>query len=95
MRELRNPRIIKVFRDGHKLTFSRGKIDDYMVSIICDGHSPMIPTDEWLFSRLVELEDEERAINAILTIAGQINGHMSNLNDVTIPYATLDEEKLL
>ena len=95
MRKLKNPRIIKTFRNGHKLTFSRGKIDDYMVSVIRDGHLPMAPTDEWLFSKLAESEDRERVMNAILTIAGQINSHMSNLNDVTIPYDTLDEEKLL
>lgn len=94
MRKLTNPRVIKVFRDGCKLTFSRGKIDDYMVSIVRSGRSPFAPTDEWLFLKLSALEDRNRTMTIIFLIAAQVNGHVSSLASVNIPYQNLDGEKL-
>lgn len=94
MRKLTNPRVIKVFRDGCKLTFSQGKIDDYMVSIVRSGHSPFAPTDEWIFLELLAMEDKSKTMTAILSIAAQVNGYMSNLVGVSVPCQNPDEEKL-
>lgn len=65
-----------------------------MVSIVRDGHSPLTPTDEWLFLELSALEDRDRTMTAVFLIAAQVNGHISDLSNVSVPCQSLDEEKL-
>lgn len=52
--------VVKVFKDGEILEFSRGKFDDNCIYLIDVGGRKKAPKDMEIFSYLVELSKENK-----------------------------------
>lgn len=97
-------KILKRFFDGTKLCFDEGRIDCYRVSFYQNNRCVIVPTDEWHFEKLLQLGDNEAAMEKVYFLGKQMplgkirsrrirNGEIS-FDVLKIPGESKEEDKL-